>query len=98
MKILIVNQYFPPDRAATAQLLGQLAIDLSKVESVHVTVICGTPTYAPEGSSFSPDQTSDSLRIRRIPLLPFSRSLLFVRILNYALFLLVAPIQGLVYT
>lgn len=44
--LLIINQYYPPDRAATALLLGQLSETLKKTFNVHV--VCAKPSYAPE--------------------------------------------------
>jgi colanic acid biosynthesis glycosyl transferase WcaI len=79
--LLILNQYFPPDQAATGQLLGQLAQGLAK--DLKVTVICGTPTYAPD-SNVAPF----SFQVRRVPLLPGSRKFLPLRILNYLFFLI----------
>lgn len=78
MKIIAINQYFPPDRAATARLLGQLATELHK--NHDVTVICGTPTYAPEG------EAHDCVRTVRVPLFRKSRERLLFRIVNYVLF------------
>jgi len=89
MQILIINQYFPPDRSATAILLGQLAEDLSK--TYQVTVICGSPTYAPEQFTEKPTQ----LNIIRIPLIKLPRSNLFIRIFNYFIFVFGATFQAL---
>ncbi len=45
MRILVVNQYFHPDRSATAQLLTELCEDLA--EHHAVTVVAGRPSYDP---------------------------------------------------
>ena len=45
VRILIVNKYFPPDTANTAQLLGELSEDLA-VEN-RVEVVVGRPSYDP---------------------------------------------------
>lgn len=89
-RVLILNQYFPPDRAATGLLLGQLAEDLSG--EFEVTVVCGTPTYDPE-----PETPIDlsRLSVHQIPLLSFSRKNLLVRLLNYLTFLLGAGLRAL---
>jgi glycosyltransferase involved in cell wall biosynthesis len=87
MRIVFVNQYFPPDRAATGQLLGQLASDLSA--RFDVTVVCGSPTYAPDRRA----AVASTVRIHRIPLLPFGRAFLPVRIANYLLFFLGAGLR-----
>lgn len=44
MKVLMINQFFYPDVAAVAQLMGELAEDLIK-EGVEVTVIRGRAKY-----------------------------------------------------
>ncbi len=90
MTILVLNQYFPPDRAATAILLGQLSKDLSKKHDV--SVICGSPTYSPENSK---TDIHMKMKILRIPLIPLSRSNLMVRVLNYFLFLTGALFRAL---
>ncbi|HLG19333.1 MAG TPA: glycosyltransferase family 4 protein [Bdellovibrionota bacterium] len=82
MKILVINQYFPPDRAATALLLGQLTADLSRSE--NMTVVCAQPTYNPDSRI---SENLSRVQMMRIPMLPFSRSNLFVRVINYFLFL-----------
>ena len=45
MHILMINQYFYPDRAATAQLLTELCEDLARDHDV--TVVAGFPSYNP---------------------------------------------------
>lgn len=44
-RLLFINQYYWPDEAATAQLLGDLAESLV-VSGHHVTVLCGRSRYA----------------------------------------------------
>jgi glycosyltransferase involved in cell wall biosynthesis len=88
VRVTFLNQYFPPDRAATAQLLGQLAGDLAA--RFEVAVVCGTPTYAPDPFSAPP---SPRLEIHRVPLIPLSRRFLAGRILNYLLFLAGAALK-----
>lgn len=90
MKVLIINQYYPPDRAATAILLGQLVEDLAKHHKV--TVICGMPTYAPEEQSPS---TPSLEKIIRIPLFKVSRANFLIRLFNYLLYLLGAGIRAI---
>jgi colanic acid biosynthesis glycosyl transferase WcaI len=52
MRVLFVNQYFPPDVSATAYLLGELAEDISAGH--EVLVLAGLPSYNPEAGSFRP--------------------------------------------
>lgn len=44
MKVLLINQFFHPDVAATAQLLTDLAEDLG-VAGHQVTVVTGRQAY-----------------------------------------------------
>ncbi len=81
MKLLILNQYFLPDQAATAQLLGQLAAHLTQNHEVHV--VCGTPTYDPDPTL----KPHPKIVVHRVPLFGQNRSSLFFRLLNYVLFL-----------
>ena len=44
-RLTVVSQFFPPDFAATGQLLDQLTADLS-TEGVQVQILTGMPAYA----------------------------------------------------
>jgi len=44
MKVVILNQHFYPEIAATSQLLTDLAEDLAQ-QGFHATVITGMPSY-----------------------------------------------------
>jgi colanic acid biosynthesis glycosyl transferase WcaI len=88
MRILLVNQYFPPDTSATAYLIGELAEDLSTVHEVWV--LAGTPSYNPEGSQFRPL----GVRVERARSTRFQRASMAGRLLNYATFLTSATLRG----
>jgi glycosyltransferase involved in cell wall biosynthesis len=45
MRILLLNEYFPPDTAATAKMAAAVVEALG--ERHHVTVLCGRPSYDP---------------------------------------------------
>lgn len=45
MKILLLNQYYPPDTSATAKMAALVAGKLA--ERHRVTVLCGRPSYDP---------------------------------------------------
>ncbi len=90
MRVLFINQYYPPDQAATAQLLGQLTEDLA--HKAQVSVICGRPTYAPD---FNRAESETIHRVIRLPLLPLSRSRILARLFNYLFFLVGASIRAL---
>ena len=79
MNILLLNQFFWPDGAATSQLLTDLAIRLEEHGHV-VTVICGSSSYADAGASPAP-----KVRIIRTLNLSFARGTLH-RLLSYLTF------------
>ena len=81
MRILIINQYFPPDASNTAYLLGELAEDLA--ERHEVTVVAGRPSYNPEASSYVPRGP----RVVRVGSTSFNRSALSGRAANYVSYL-----------
>ena len=45
MKILLLNEYFPPDTSATANMAAAVVDALA--ERHEVTVLCGRPSYDP---------------------------------------------------
>jgi colanic acid biosynthesis glycosyl transferase WcaI len=82
-KVLLINQFFWPDLAATSQLLTDLARHLAE-EGCEVTVICAKSSYAVHESTPPPP-----VRIVRTPNPGFGRGV-FARILSYASFLVAA--------
>jgi colanic acid biosynthesis glycosyl transferase WcaI len=88
VKILLINQFFWPDVAATSQLLTDLARVLSE-RGYEVEVICGSSDYAGADESRRPSAT-----IRRTRTFPFVRGKAG-RVLSYASFLWNAGWQGL---
>jgi len=89
MKILLLNQFFWPDSAATSQFLTDLARELS-ARGHQVDVLCGGGrAYAQQDESGRPAVT-----IRRSLSLPFGRSKP-MRLLSYASFLTTAGLLGL---
>ena len=88
MRILLLNQFFYPDSAATSQLLTDLARSLA-AQGHSVRVICGRSSYAEPDS-----QNPPPVEIVRIPDLPFGRGFL-ARIVSYTSFLSGALCRGL---
>jgi colanic acid biosynthesis glycosyl transferase WcaI len=77
--ILLMNQFFWPDEAATSQLLTDLAREMSsRGHDVHV--IAATGSYGASSVDSAPPVT-----IHRVPALPFSRGKL-ARVLSYLSF------------
>jgi glycosyltransferase involved in cell wall biosynthesis len=81
MKVLLINQFFWPDFAATGQFLADLARHLAQ-QGHDVTVICGRGAYP--GSGYNNDPPP--VRIRRVPAVPFVRRSA-VRALSYLSFM-----------
>ena len=88
MRVLLINQYFPPDAAATAYLVGELAEDLGRGHSVEV--VAGRPSYNPEASAFSPR----GVRVRRAWSTTFARGGIGGRLTNYATFVASSIVEG----
>jgi len=88
MKILVLNQFFWPDSAATSQLLTDLATFLAE-QGHDVSAICAGGSYAtPAGGEAPP------VRIHRLRGLPFSRGPVG-RMLSYLSFYVLAAARGL---
>ncbi|MGH9890800.1 MAG: glycosyltransferase family 4 protein [bacterium] len=80
MRVLFVNQYYPPDVSATAYLLGELAEDLSRDHEVWV--VAGQPSYNPEAGAYQPRGP----RVARTWSTSFGRKSIAGRLVNYGSF------------
>ena len=89
MKIILLNQFFWPDSAATSQLLTDLARGL-KTRGHDVHVICAGGGYAIKDESHAPD-----VHIHRVKSLPFVHGKVG-RALSYVSFLFSCGINGIV--
>ncbi len=88
MKILLLNQFFWPDAAATSQLLTDLAVHLAE-QGHEVSAICADSGYAVAAGTAPPPVT-----IYRTPALAFKRGIAG-RVLSYASFYLGAAWRAL---
>ena len=88
MRILLLNQFFWPDAAATGQLLTDVARELA-ARGCSVTAVCGASPYAQSNGTGAPPAA-----ILRAPSLPFRRSTAG-RLLSYFTFLAAAAWHGL---
>lgn len=84
MRILLLNQYFHPDVAASAQRMSELAEDLAAAHAV--TVIVGRPSYDPAASGGDPGPTR-RVRVRRVWSTRFPRYRAWLRVMNYLSYL-----------
>jgi glycosyltransferase involved in cell wall biosynthesis len=91
VRVLVVNQYFHPDRSATAQLLTELCDDLA--QSSRVQVIAGRPSYNPVTEE-ERDRESP-VQVKRAWSTSFDRTWMPGRLLNYATYLAGSVIQAM---
>ncbi len=87
MRILLINQFFWPDSAATSQLLTDLARGM-KERGHDVHVICADGEYAIRDDSDDPQVT-----VRRVKAAPFVRGKVG-RALSYASFFISCGLAG----
>ena len=88
MRVLLINQFFWPDTAATGQLLTDVAREIDP-ESHAVTVLCGKSVYGAVDSVSPPP-----VKMVQCAGLAFSRGK-FGRVVSYAAFLVGAMAQGI---
>jgi len=84
MRILLLNEYFPPDTAATAHMAA-LVVD-ALAERHQVTVLCGRPSYDPSERHpfylFRHDRRGEAV-IERVGSTTFPRFRMRQRLWNY---------------
>ena len=95
-KILVVNQYYWPSFAATAQLVIDLCEHLAR-EGHEVTVICSQSKYSHQEQKLKRIETRNGVKIIRLPSSSFGRQMNVGRLFNYISYglFLVPTILGL---
>ena len=88
-RLLLINQYFPPDASATAHLLGELAADLA--EHHEVWVVAGQPSY----NATAGDTAPAGVHLRRVRSTSFDRTSMLGRLANYVSFFAVAAVDAM---
>lgn len=63
-KVSIITQFYPPDYAATGQLIEELAKQLSR-QDIEITVLTGQPAYGWGKSLASSREKKDKIEVRR---------------------------------
>jgi colanic acid biosynthesis glycosyl transferase WcaI len=96
MRILLVNQYYPPDTSATANIARAVVETLA--ERHQVTVLAGRPSYDP--TEYHPfyllrTETTGKVRVRRVGSTAFPRHRMTRRVSNYLSYLSLAVPAGL---
>src|SRR5580765_2248856 len=92
MRIVILNQYYAPDEAATAQIAGDLGGHL--VRAGHdVTAICCDRSYARPQRRYPRREYIDGVNVVRVRTTAFGRGTKIGRILDYLGFLAGAAVK-----
>ena len=98
MRLLFINQYYPPDRAPTAQFLADIAEGLGP--GFEVSVVCGRPSYDDHeivaNSLSSRIEGTNGVRVIRAWNTHFARGSMRGRVANYLTFFSSAFMAGLV--
>lgn len=96
LKVLLINQYYPPDTSATANILQELVIKLSEA-GYRVRVICGRPSYNPDWKRESFFRTShdSGVSVHQVRSSSVSREQMWGRVVNYLTFAFMATIRVL---
>lgn len=84
MRILLLNQYYPPDTSATAKMAATVVEALS--ERHAVTVLCGRPSYDPTEKRkwrFWQSESKNRVEVIRAGSTDFPRFQMKRRVLNY---------------
>jgi glycosyltransferase involved in cell wall biosynthesis len=97
-RILVLNQYYPPDTSATAVIAGETIHGLAAAGH-HVTVVAGRPSYQPtERYRWRPLRRvrDGDVTVERVGSFAFSRVGMAGRVANYVSYLPLALLRGLV--
>lgn len=92
MRIVILNQYYAPDEAATAQIAGDLGAHLAKAGH-DVTAICCDRSYANPRRRYPRRETVDGVRVMRVRTTAFGRGSKVGRITDYLGFITGAALR-----
>src|SRR5512143_1553513 len=85
-RVLFLNQYFPPDEAATAQMLGDLVAAAAKA-GVECRVVTSDRYYAEPGRRVNAPPEFAGARVARVRTTGFGRGTRLGRVADYATFL-----------
>jgi colanic acid biosynthesis glycosyl transferase WcaI len=96
MRILLLNEYYPPDTSATAKMAAQVAEALAQRH--EVTVVAGRPSYDPEEFypfAFLRRDVRNNITIERVGSTAYSRHQMRRRVSNYLSYLALAVPRAL---
>ena len=96
MRILLLNEYFPPDTSATAKMAAAVVDALS--ERHEVTVLCGRPSYDPSerrSFKFLRRENRGKTVVERVGSTTFPRHRMLHRLSNYLSYVALAVPRAL---
>jgi colanic acid biosynthesis glycosyl transferase WcaI len=91
MRILLLNEYYPPDTSATAKMAAQVAEALAQRH--EVTVVAGRPSYDPEEFypfTFLRHDVRNGVTVERVGSTAYPRHQMRRRVSNYLSYLALA--------
>ena len=65
INLLIITQFYPPDYAATGQLIQELATQLGKQKNINISVFTGQPGYAYAKANAPSKQVENNVTVTR---------------------------------
>jgi len=89
MRIVLINQFYKPDTAATGQLLTDVAEELAR-RGHDVHVICSRRSYAHNDQRYMARQEINGVHVHRLAATGFGRDSFLGRLSDYASFYLLA--------
>ncbi|TVQ51497.1 MAG: glycosyltransferase WbuB [Phycisphaerales bacterium] len=93
MRVLLINQVFYPDVAATAQHAHDLARHLV-AHGHEVHAIASRSIYGQKGAALPKYEVVDGIHIHRVGKSLFGKSTIFARVLDFGLFYVAATIKA----
>jgi len=93
MRILLLNQFYLPDVAATGQLLADLAEDLAR-KGHEVHVICSRRCYNGGGGTYARREIIRGVYVHRVRASGFGRGRAVGRMLDWLSFYLLAMVKA----
>jgi colanic acid biosynthesis glycosyl transferase WcaI len=96
VRILILNEYYPPDTSATAKMAGLVAEALAKKH--EVTVVAGRPSYDPDETfpwALLQRRMQNSVIVERVGSTAYPRHQMRRRVSNYLTYLALAVPRSL---
>lgn len=89
MRIILLNQFYIPDTAATGQLLADVAEGLA-AQGHEVHVICSRRRYGDGLDAFAAQEEIDGVHVHRVGATGFGRGRVVGRLLDYLSFYILA--------